>query len=243
MDGCCDGTDCLPEIHKRHHTLGQKLRAGLAYAQGELWADLAGLFLLGILIAGIISALVPEEAMTRYLGGGLSSMLLMLLAGIPLYICATSSTPIAAAMILKGVSPGAALVFLLAGPATNITSLTVLLGILGKRATAIYLAAVAGVAVLAGLALDQAYQGLGLSAQATLGQAGEIIPSWARLAGALLLLIMSIKPVYKIFRRWLGGPGGHDHDHGHGHDHGPGKGPGQEAIISGCSGPGCGCGH
>ena len=66
-------------------------------------------------------------------------MLLMLCLGFPLYVCATAFTPIAAAYILKGVSPGTALAFLLVGPTTNITSLAVLIGILGKKAFAFYL--------------------------------------------------------------------------------------------------------
>ena len=129
------------------------------------------------------------------MGGGISSMLIMLVVGIPLYICATASTPIAAALILKGVSPGAALVFLIAGPATNITSMTVLLGLLGKRATAIYLVAIASLAVLFGLAVDQIYALAGISARATMGQAAEFVPLSAKYAGAFLLLAISIKPL------------------------------------------------
>ena len=142
-------------------------------------------------------------------------MLLMLVIGIPLYICATASTPIAAALILKGVSPGAALVFLLAGPATNITSLTVLLGVLGKRATLIYLAAIALFSVLAGLALDQVYALLGISPQAVVGQAAELAPAWARWGGALLIMGLSARPVWRSLKaRWQrirGVAGGHDH--------------------------------
>ena len=123
-------------------------------------------------------------------------MLIMLAAGIPLYICATASTPIAAALILKGVSPGAALVFLLAGPATNITSLTVLLGILGKRATVIYLLAIAVMSVVAGLLLDQVYGLLGISARAVAGQAAEVVPHWVQVMGALTVLALSVGPVY-----------------------------------------------
>jgi hypothetical protein len=130
-------------------------------------------------------------------------MLIMLAAGVPLYICATASTPIAAALILKGVSPGAALVFLLVGPATNITSLTVLLGILGKRATAIYLAAIALSAVIFGLILDQVYTIMGISAQAIAGQATEVIPSWAQMGGAVLVLALSIMPLYHALRSKL----------------------------------------
>ena len=163
----------------------------------ELWGDIAPWFLLGLLLAGVITALIPSDLMTQYLGGGLPAMLIMLAVGIPLYICATASTPIAAALILKGVSPGAALVFLLTGPATNVTSLTVLFGLLGKRATAIYLASIAVVSVACGLALDQVYAFFGISAQAVAGQAAEIIPLWAQVAGAVALLVMSARPLYR----------------------------------------------
>jgi uncharacterized membrane protein YraQ (UPF0718 family) len=203
VDACCDGENCTPDEHGRHHTLTEKLRAGLAYAFGDLWADLAAWFAVGILLAGAITAAVPTEVMSRFLGGGFTSMLLMLAVGIPLYICATASTPIAAALILKGVSPGAALVFLLAGPATNVTSLTVLIGVLGKRATAIYLASIALVAVAAGLAVDQVYAALGLAPAAALGEAAEIVPPLAQIAGAALLIALSVGPVWRSLQgRW-----------------------------------------
>jgi len=128
VDGCCDGVNCNPEEHSRHHTFLEKLRAGFGYAFKDLWNDIAVWFLFGLLLAGVITVLIPDDIFSRYLGAGLPAMLLMLAVGIPLYICATASTPIAAALILKGVSPGAALVFLLAGPATNLASLTVLIG-------------------------------------------------------------------------------------------------------------------
>jgi len=143
----------------------------------------------------LIVTLIPDEIFIQYLGGGLPAMLFMLAVGIPLYICATASTPIAAALILKGVSPGAALVFLMAGPATNVTSLTVLYGVLGKRATAIYLATIAVLSVLLGLALDHLYRGLGLHPAAMLGEANEFIPPAVKWGGALLLLILSVAPL------------------------------------------------
>jgi hypothetical protein len=203
VDGCCDGQDCLPEDHRSHHSFSEKIGAGLAYALNGLWNDIAVWFLVGILLAGLITVLVPADVLIHYLGGGLPAMLIMLAAGIPLYICATASTPIAAALILKGVSPGAALVFLLVGPATNITSLTVLVGILGKRATAIYLTAIALSAVIFGLALDQIYAILGVSAQAMAGQATEVIPHWAQVGGAVVLLALSIRPAYHTLRSKL----------------------------------------
>jgi uncharacterized membrane protein YraQ (UPF0718 family) len=154
IDNCCDGNECPPEEHARHHSFSEKLWSGLKFAVDDLWGDLAGWFFAGLLLAGIIAAIIPQELMIRYLGGGLHSMLIMLLVGIPMYICATASTPVAAALILKGVSPGAALVFLLVGPATNVTSLSVLFGFLGKRATAIYLITLSIFAVLSGLAVS-----------------------------------------------------------------------------------------
>ena len=200
VDGCCDGQSCSPEEHRRHHSFREKLSAGMRFAIGDLWKDLAAWFLIGLALAGLITALIPPDMFSKYLGTGLPAMLIMLAVGIPLYICATASTPIAAALILKGVSPGAALIFLLAGPATNMASLTVLTGTLGKRATAIYLTSIAVCAVLFGLIVDQVYASLGISAQAVVGQASEIVPEWAGLLGAILILGMSIKPIWSAIR-------------------------------------------
>ena len=156
-----------------------------------------------MLLAGIITVLIPDDIFSRYLGSGLPAMLLMLAVATPLYICATASTPIAAALILKGVSPGAALVFLIAGPATNIASLTVLTGVLGKRATAIYLTTIAVSAVFFGLVVDQVYVSFGLSAQAMVGQTSEIMPMWAGLVGTLIIMFISIKPVFQAIKTRL----------------------------------------
>ena len=197
VDGCCDRASCSPEEHRTHHSFMERIAAGLRYSVTEVWYDMAGWFFIGLLLAGIIMAFIPEDLFTEYLGGGLSSMLLMLAIGIPLYICATASTPVAAALILKGVSPGAALVFLIAGPATNVTSLTVLFGVLGKRASAIYLASIALLSVLSGLLLDNIYFSFNISARAVTGHAAELIPAWIEYTGAVLLLLFSIKPVYR----------------------------------------------
>ena len=198
VDGCCDGVNCDPAAHSRHHTFYEKLRAGFGYAFKDLWNDIAAWFLFGLLLAGLITVLIPDDIFSRYLGSGLPAMLLMLAIGIPLYICASASTPIAAALILKGVSPGAALVFLLAGPATNLASLTVLIGTLGKRATTIYLSSIAVCSVIFGLLVDQIYGYWGLSAQAIVGQASELVPLWLQWAGALVVVVLSIKPIYNL---------------------------------------------
>lgn len=195
VDSCCDGVECPDELHRRHHGWRDKIHAGLRFAYGEVWSDIAGWFFVGLFVAALITALVPDDLMASLLGGGLSSMLVMLVVGIPLYICATASTPVAAALILKGVSPGAALVFLLAGPATNVASLFVLKEILGKRGTVVYLITLSVCTVLFGLAVDWLYGFFGISARATLGEAGELLPEWLKVAAAVFLLVISVRPL------------------------------------------------
>ncbi len=151
-------------------------------------------------------ALVPAAFMERWLGGGFSSMLVMLVVGIPLYICASASTPVAAALILKGVSPGAALVFLLAGPATNMTSLSVLVGILGKKSTARYLLTLSIFAILLGLGLDRIYSLSGIVPQAVIGKAAELIPLQIKQVGAVILLLLSIRPIVIRVRKKIHKP-------------------------------------
>lgn len=172
-----------------------KMKDGLCFAVDDLWADIVGWFFLGLLIAGLIATVLPDDLAVRYLGGGLPSMLLMLAAGIPMYICATASTPIAAALLLKGISPGAALVFLLAGPATNMMSLSVLLSLFGKKATAIYLFAIAAVSLFCGVVLDWLYKVNDLSVRAMAGRAGEIFPDWLELAAVAVLLFLTARQV------------------------------------------------
>lgn len=205
VDGCCDGVNCSPEVHRHHHSFFEKLAGGLRYAFSDFWNDLVGYFFLGLLLAGLITVLVPDSFFTAYLGAGLPAMFIMLAAGIPLYVCATASTPIAAALILKGVSPGAALVFLLVGPATNMATLTVLLGTLGRRSTVVYLATIAVCAVLFGLAVDEFYSLLGTSPRVGIGQAAETIPHWLTMAGAVMLMLISIRPLWRIVIKMLSG--------------------------------------
>ena len=205
VDGCCDGNDCDPVEHFGHHSSLEKLAGGLRHGFIELWGDLAGWFAVGLFLAGIITIAVPDDLVGYTLGGGLGAMLVIVVLAVPLYICATASTPVAAALILKGVSPGAALVFLLVGPATNIASLSVLLGLLGKRAVAIYLGSIVFVSVLAGLVLDWIYLTLGISAQAAVGQAAELIPLPVQLGSGVFLFAISVKPLYHSVRGRRGG--------------------------------------
>ena len=154
--------------------------------------------LIGVLLAGIVSYAVPETLVHDYMGGGLSSMLVMLVVGIPLYICATASTPLAASLVAKGMSPGTAFVFLLAGPATNAATITMVTRFLGKRSAILYLGVISFCALGAGIILDWLYLKLGISATATLGRAGEILPEGVKFSFAVILLPLML---YGIFRR------------------------------------------
>ena len=178
----------------------ESLFSGIRYAFDDLWADMAGAFFVGILLSGAVAAFVPDDFLGRFLGGGLLSMAVMFVVGIPLYVCATSSTPLAAALILKGVSPGAALVFLLAGPATNMASLAVLLRTQGRRFVAIYLGSIAVVALSFGLAIDGLYALLGRSATATVGAVSEFLPLWLSSASALLLILTALPVLFRFLR-------------------------------------------
>jgi len=116
--------------------------------------DIGKAMLVGVLLAGLIATLVPDDFLAHAVGGGIVGILLMMLLGIPIYVCATASVPIAAALIAKGVSPGAALAFLITGPATNAVAVVTICKVLGGRTALVYLATVAVAAIVCGLTLD-----------------------------------------------------------------------------------------
>lgn len=112
--------------------------------------DVALPMLAGLAIAGVLSALVPEDFFAGRLGTGFLSMVIMLAVSMPVYVCAMASAPIAAALMLKGLSPGAALVFMIAGPATSAATMAIVWKTLGRRAVLAYLAAVTATALAFG---------------------------------------------------------------------------------------------
>jgi hypothetical protein len=173
---------------------------GLRYGFREIWADIAVWFFVGLFLAGIITVYMPESLSQMILGGGIVAMLAMLLMGMPIYICATASTPIAAAFLLKGASPGAVLVFLLVGPATNMTSLSVLIGILGKMGTIRYLLVIAVISILFGLGLDSLYQFLDIEARAVISEVRETMPYWLKLSSALVLIVLFLYHLWDQYR-------------------------------------------
>ncbi len=129
----------------------------LTYGFVTLPGDLAKPLLVGLVLAGVIWAAVPRDIASA-VGTGVVGMLVMMVVGVPLYVCATASVPIAAALIAKGVSPGAALVFLMTGPATNAATITVIWKLMGRRNAVLYLAAVVLSAFGCGALLNFIYE-------------------------------------------------------------------------------------
>lgn len=169
--------------------------AGLRFALVDVLDDIKYWMAFGLIMAAVIASIIEPGDLAVY-GSGLSAMLLMLLVGLPLYICASASTPLAAALLIAGLSPGTVLVFLLVGPATNIASLGILIRELGKRAVVLYLTGISISAV-----------GLGLLVDALLGDAAFELAAGINehqhsndysalhwIAGAILLLL-TIKPL------------------------------------------------
>ncbi len=153
-----NGPVCVGECCTGAPGQNRFLRA-IRYGFITLPRDINKALIIGVVVAGLIAAVVPDDYFSAILGGGILSMLVMMLVGIPIYVCATASVPIAAALIMKGVSPGAALVFLMTGPATNAATISTVWKTMGRRAAGLYLGTVAGASILAGLLLDMVISG------------------------------------------------------------------------------------
>ncbi len=210
--GCtCGSGKCSTAPQQESPSFRARFVTGMRFGFGDLVSDIGKWLLLGILLAGGITTLIPDTFFVDYLGGGLTSMLVMLVVGIPLYVCATASTPVAAAMALKGLSPGAALVFLLAGPATNVATITVVAKLLGRNVAAIYVLGIATCSILLGLAVNALYAYMGLSITSWVAITENHAHSIFDIAAAVALLALLI---YRLLPRRKNAGGGHC-AHGH----------------------------
>lgn len=187
QSNCCAKGSCNEDGSLT--TYGRFL-SGMRYAFDEMIADIGRWLLIGVLIAGIISAVMPADALDEYVGTGFLSYLVMLVVALPLYVCATASTPIAASLLLKGLSPGAALVFLLAGPATNGATITVMLKALGKRAAGLYVFSIVVCSLALAYIVDMVYSGLGIDITAVVSEVSETLPHWVGAVSAIILLAL-----------------------------------------------------
>ncbi len=184
--GCADAS-CGAEVATTAPLL-ERMAAGVRYAFGELLKDIGGWLLLGVLVAGMVATLIPDGFFEMLFEYQAASLVVMLLVSIPLYMCASASTPVAAALVLKGLSPGAALVFLLAGPATNAATLTVVARFWGRRATVVYLAVISSCSLVLGWLVNEFYAWAGLDiSQWVTSAEGHAASVWHTLAAVVLL--------------------------------------------------------
>ncbi len=174
------------------------------YAFVEFLQDIAKWLIIGLLIAALIAVFVPDDFFASYLKSNFLGMLIILVASIPVYVCATSSVPIAAVLILKGLSPGAALVFLMAGPATNAATMTVIGKVMGRKTLITYLATIILGALTFGLIIDYLLpQGLftrGIVA-AYSGHAHGLLPEWLKVASGITLVALIINSYLQKYLR------------------------------------------
>jgi len=195
---CCEAGDessCECECHRGPW---YKVKELFRYAFVELLGDIWKWLVIGLLIGGLISYFVPESFIERYLGSQMLSMLVMLVIGIPMYVCSTGSLPIAAALMLKGMSPGAAMVFLLAGPATNAVTITVVSKELGKGATIIYVLTIAVMSIVSGFALNEIWYGYGLGMR-HMKPGMFMLPHWVEVASAVVFVVLIVNVVVRGF--------------------------------------------
>lgn len=135
-------------------SFGQKIKRVFQYGYVEMMEDIGKMLLFGLFVAGLIAYFVPDNFFTIFKGNTILTMILILIVAIPMYVCATGSIPIAVALMMKGMSPGTALVLLMAGPAANIASMMVIGKVLGKKIFIIYLITLVIGAIGFGLFID-----------------------------------------------------------------------------------------
>ncbi|WP_410474513.1 SO_0444 family Cu/Zn efflux transporter [Guyparkeria sp. TX1] len=212
--GCCDTTPasastascCAPENDTATACCGddvpagpgarERLSGGFAYAFGQVLIDIVPWMVLGLAIAATAVVLIPDGFFDNA-WGLVGSYLLMAVIGIPMYVCATASTPIAAGLLVAGMSPGAALVFLLAGPATNIGTLGILRKHFGARLIGVYLVTVIACALVAGISLDLLWQAFDWSLPSSAAAGHAMEANWLGIGSLAVLAAVTIHAYWR----------------------------------------------
>lgn len=199
---CCNTCECSDPVPDDGWI--PRLYSSLRFAFTDLIGDLAVYLLVGYILAGLIGALFLGESILLpvWLTAGWGGYAGAVLIGVPLYVCATSSTPLAAALLVAGFTPGAILVFLLVGPATNLASLTVVTRILGRRSTVRYLLSIVVVALLCGIATDKLYELLGMTGVYQTGHERHAVDGLSFVSAVILSGLILFHTAKRWFGRW-----------------------------------------
>lgn len=197
----------------KQHNLISKIKEALSYAFLEMMEDIGRWLVVGLVVAGLITVLVPDSFFAIFKDNTMLSMLLVLCIAIPMYICATGSIPIAVALMMKGLTPGAALVLLMAGPACNMASILVINKVLGRRTLLTYLASIIIGSILFGVGIDMLLPRSWFVPSMMNG--GDCChhddSSWFSIGCTILLLVLLINALWQRY---------HGHSHCHCHDNG-----------------------
>ena len=180
---------------------GNRLWRVLKYAYYKMIQDIGGRLVIGLLVAALIQVAIPDEFFLNFGSQPLLQMLVILVVAVPMYICSTGSIPVAAALIMKGLSPGAALVMLMAGPAVNLASILVVRKALGRSFTWIYLLVIVGFSILFGLLVNA----IGINVAPKIADAccTDAYPSTFKIISAsLLTLFILFALTMKLFERF-----------------------------------------
>ena len=172
------------------------LRRIYEYGFISLPQDIGKPLILGIIVASMISLVIPDDFFVSYFGLGYMGLIIMMFAGIPIYVCATASVPIAMALMLKGISPGAALVFLMTGPATNAATISTVWKILGKKTAFIYLTSVSGCSLVAGFIINLFSSEIGLHIHS---HDHWMMPVWIQITSSILLLAILANGLLRLY--------------------------------------------
>jgi uncharacterized membrane protein YraQ (UPF0718 family) len=183
---------------------GAKLIRGLRYGLVEMFEDLGRYMIVGFLLAGVLTVLLDQYLPLRTALGSPWAPIIMLVAGTPVYVCAASATPMIAVLISQGLSPGAGLVFLLAGPATNAASVVLLRQLIGGAGVGLYLLSIVVCALTAGYLVDATYSLLGWAPRALVRAAAcHQSPTWVDAGAALVLAACMLHGTVRLYAKRL----------------------------------------
>lgn len=194
--GCCEDDSCQTQaasVGESELPFARRAVEGLRYAVSDVLKDIGPWMVLGIVLAGVLATLISPEALAEQ-GSGWAAMMIMAVIGIPLYLCAQAATPIAAGMILAGISPGTALVFLLAAPITSLATLAVLRREFGMIPVMVFVAAVAGSSIAAGVAVDALTSGFAVNIIAQVGETKDVFPRPVQYLALAILIFFMVFP-------------------------------------------------
>lgn len=205
---CSCGCGC--DHSAKPTTFVGKIVEGLKFGFVEMMEDIGKWLLIGIIVAGLITVLVPDDFFAIFRGNTQLSMLLVLCIAIPMYICATGSIPIAVALMLKGLTPGAALVLLMAGPACNMASILVINKVMGRKSLVLYLCSIIAMAIFWGHVVDYLlpaeWMQMGVLDAANCHEEGI---EWFNMACTIILALLLLYAM--VIKK-------HHHHHEHKHD-------------------------